>query len=232
MLFVYPAFQGKVLDRHDTKTWLWSAKEGMDYHEKTGENPLWANNMFGGMPQVMIVNYAKNRWYNQVGNILYGHDNPAVFFFLAMISFYILMCTLRVNRWLGAIGAVAFAFSTYNPTIITAGHTTKLLDIIFLPMVMAGIITTYRGKLLGGGALTALALAFFLDANHFQIIYYSFFLILAIAVAALVNAIRKKQFKTWLFASLILGFAAIAAFMGNAAGILQTNEYSLLYKGR
>ena len=224
--FSYPSFQGKVLDQHDVKTWLWSAKEGHDYYEKTGEDPLWTNSMFGGMPEVMISNYSKNRWYNQIGNVLYRSNSPAMYFILAMLSFYILMCTLKVNRWLGAIGAVAFAFSTYNPTLVTAGHTTKLLDIIFLPLVVAGMITTYRGKIIAGGALTALGLTFFLDANHLQIIYYSIFLVVAIAIAAFVHAVRKKQLRTWVLGSCVLVFAAVAAFLASASSLLQSNEYT------
>jgi hypothetical protein len=224
--FCFPAFQGKVLDQHDIKTWRWMAKEGQDYYEKTGEDPLWTNSMFGGMPEVMISNYSKNRWYNTIGNVIYRGNNPAMYFILAMLSFYILMCTLRINRWLGAIGAIAFAFSTYNPTIATAGHVTKLLDIIFLPMIIAGMITTYRGKFITGGALTVLALTFFLDANHLQIIYYSLFLVGAIAIAALITAFRKNQVKTWLLGSCVLLLAAGAAFLTSASSLLQSNEYA------
>lgn len=224
--FCYQSFQGKVLDQHDTKSWLWSSKEARDYHEKTGEDPLWGNSMFGGMPQMMVVNYSKNRWYSTIGNALYGNNGPATYLFMAMLSFYILMCTLRINRWLGAIGAVAFAFSSYNPTIIAAGHITKMLDILFLPSLIAGMIMTYRGKFLPGAALTVLTLTLFIGANHLQIIYYTIFLVVAIILAALVHAIKTKQLRTWLFASLLLGFTAVVAFLGNATGLLQANEYS------
>lgn len=229
--FCYPAFQGKTLDQHDIKTWLWASKESRDYHEKTGESALWANNMFGGMPQVQIDAYAENNWYSKLNQLfqLYKHgeaSNPATYFFIAMVCFYILMSTLRVNKWLGAIGALAFAFSTYNPTIITAGHTTKMLDIAFLPAIMAGIIIAYRGKYLAGAALAGLFLAFAFDSGHLQIIYYSIFVIVAMVLAALVSAIKKREFKKWTFASIALLLAASFAFLTSASRLLQTSEYT------
>lgn len=229
--FVYPAFQGKTLDQHDIKTWLWGSKESRDYHEKTGEAALWANNMFGGMPQAQVDGYADNNWYSKLSRViqLYTHGqipNPATFFFIAMGCFYILMCTLRINKWLGAIGAVAFAFSAYNPTIVTAGHTTKMLDIAFLPAIMAGVILAYRGKYLAGAALAGLFLAFAFDANHLQIIFYSIFVIVALVIAALVSAIKKHEFKKWTLASVALLFAAGFAFLTSASKLMQTQEYA------
>jgi len=229
--FCYPAFQGKTLDQHDIKTWLWGSKESRDYYERTGENALWANNMFGGMPQVQVDAYPVNNWYHKLNWAiqLYKHgeaSHPATYFFIAMGCFYILMCSLRINKWLGAIGAIAFAFSTYNPTIITAGHTTKMLDIAFIPAILAGIIIAYRGKYLQGAALTGLFMAFSFDSGHLQIIYYSAFLIGALVLAALVAAIRKGAIKQWLLGSAFLLCAAVFAFLTSASRLMQTQEYT------
>lgn len=230
--FCYPAFQGKTLDQHDVKTWLWASKESRDYHEKTGEPALWANNMFGGMPQASIDGYPENNWYSKLGRfIALDHHalpmaNPAIYFFLAMVSFYILMCAMKVNRWLGAIGAFAFAFSAYNPTIITAGHVTKMLDIAYIPAILAGMIIAYRGKYLAGAALSGLFMAFFFDMNHLQIIYYSIFLFALFVLAKFVEAIYKKEIKRWLIASTFILIAAVFAFMTNASQLMQMSEYS------
>lgn len=230
--FCYPAFQGKTLDQHDIKTWLWNSKESRDYHEKTGESALWANNSFGGMPQATIDTWGENNWYSKIARTIeMDHHglpvpNPAIYFFWAMISFYILSCVIKANRWLGAIGAIAFAFSAYNATIITAGHTTKMLDIAFIPAIIAGILLAYKGKYLSGAALAGLFLAFFFDANHIQIIYYSFFLFGFLVIGKLVEAIRKSELKNWFIATGILGLTVAFALMTNSSSLLQTIEYS------
>jgi hypothetical protein len=230
--FCYPAFQGKTLDQHDIKTWLWNSKEGRDYHEKTGEAALWANNMFGGMPQATVDGYNDKSWYSHFIHAVefdkHGlpQPNPAIYFFVAMICFYILANTLRVNKWLGAIGALAFAFSAYNATIITAGHTTKMLDIAYIPALLAGLIIAYRGKYLQGAALFGLFMAFAFDASHLQIIYYTMLLIGLFVLGNLVEAIREKKFKIWLIASIALITAGGIAFMTQSSSLLQTLEYA------
>ncbi|MFT4061731.1 MAG: hypothetical protein QM642_05155 [Edaphocola sp.] len=228
--FAYPAFQGKTLDQHDAKTWIWGSKESRDYHAATGENALWANNMFGGMPQVQVDAYPVNNWYHTLINTLtfYKHGepyNPAIFFLVAMVCFYILANALRANKWIGLIGAVAFAFSTYNPTIVTAGHATKMLDVAYIPAIMAGIILAYRGKYWQGAALAGLFTAFSLDAGHLQIIFYSIFLYAAMAIGALVNALRKKEIKVFFIGSAALLAAVVFACLCNASRLMQTQEY-------
>ncbi len=229
--FCYPAFQGNTLDQHDMYTWLWGSKESRDFYQKTGENALWANNMFSGMPQVLIDYYPETNWYNKIHQFVqfYTHGevpNPASFFFLAMVSFYILMSVLKVNRWLGVIGAVAFAFSSYNPIIITAGHTTKMLDIAYIPAILGGVILAYKGKYLQGAALAGLVLAFFFDSGHYQIIYYGAIVIGVLVIATLVTAIRQQQWKQWIYASGCLLLAAGFAFLASASRIIQTQEYN------
>lgn len=232
--FCYPHFQGKTLAQHDINQWLWASKESRDLHDNTGQSALWANNMFSGMPQVSINNYSENNWFHKLNMFIQMNDhgktlpNPVMYFFIAMCSFYILMLTIRVNRWLGLIGSVAFAFSTYNPTIITAGHLSKFLDLAYIPAILAGMILAYRGKYFAGAALAGLFFAMFFDSNHLQIIYYSIFLFFIFVVAKLVEAIRKNEFKQWLFASSLILVAAIFAFLASSSSILQTREFAPL----
>jgi len=233
-LFCYPQFKGKTLSQHDTNQWLWASKENRDFHDKTGESALWANNMFAGMPQVSVNNYGENNWFRKLNMLLQLNDygksmpNPIVYFFLAMCSFYILTLAMRIDKWIGLIGSVAFAFSTYNPTIFTAGHITKFMDLVYIPGILAGMILAYRGKYLAGAALAGLFFALFFDSNHLQIIYYSVFLFVIFVIAKLVDAVKKGTLKKWLLASVSIAFAGIFAFLTASSSIIQMKEFAPL----
>lgn len=224
-IFCYPALQGKILDQHDTKSWLWSSKESRDFQDKTGHYPQWSNSGFSGMFQSAP---SGSDWYSWLMKPFwaFADKSPAPFFLLAMLCFYLLMNVLGINRWLGIIGAVAFAFSTYNPVIIAAGHNTKMVDLALLPGLMAGIILAYKGRYWAGAAITGIFLSQFLLANHLQIIYYSIAVVLVMSLAAFFSALRKQETAKWFRASLCLLVAAIAACLVNASGLLQTEEYS------
>lgn len=231
--FVYcrPALQGEKIAPHDTVSWLYMSKEGRDYIDSTGNYPGWVNNMFGGMPMDIIHMYSNNNWFKKISNVIEMNPadflpNPASFFILAMISFFILMRSLRVNRWLGAIGAIAFAFSSYNPIIIMAGHVTKMLDIAFLPGAIAGMIWIYR-KQYGLGIITsAFFFAFFFAAWHPQIIYYSIFLFVAIAIGLLIQHIKQKDIVGYVKSSAILLVVVTLAALTSFTNIKGTAQYA------
>jgi hypothetical protein len=47
-------FDGKIIFQSDILQWEGSAKAVLDYREKTGEQALWTNSMFGGMPSYFV----------------------------------------------------------------------------------------------------------------------------------------------------------------------------------
>ena len=114
--FIYfnPVFKGKVINQSDIRAYKGMSKEIKDFRERTGEDALWTNSMFGGMPAYQIsVSHSANL-LNHVHNLLqFGMPRPAGTVMLYLIGFFILLLILRVNPWLSIIGAIAFAFSSY-----------------------------------------------------------------------------------------------------------------------
>jgi hypothetical protein len=103
------------------------------------------------MPAIQIGGVASNYVANVVHTVMtLGLPKPMQFFFLACICFYILCVTLRVNPYLGIMGALAFGYATYNPVIISVGHDTKMLSIAYMPAVLAGILLIFEKKYLLG----------------------------------------------------------------------------------
>jgi len=231
-IFCYPALQGDKLLPHDTYNWMGMSKESRDYYQKTGENAFWANNMFGGMPQAMVFVHFNGNWLGKLNEFLTGTSiddpviNPARFFLIAMISFYILMCALKASRWVGFIGAIAFAFSSYNPIIIAAGHVTKMLDIAFLPGMLAGIIWAYKGRYWIGSVVTVVFLNLFIMQGHYQIIFYSFFLIAVIIISYLIVALQKKKVKQFFIASALLAAIAALSAGSNIGPLMMAQDYN------
>ena len=92
------------------------AHNSFEYKETHGHFPLWTNSMFSGMPAYQI---AMDSQSVGIPGIFYGlltfyFAKPASFFFLACVCFYFLSIVLRVNPYIGIIGALAYAYATYN----------------------------------------------------------------------------------------------------------------------
>ncbi len=227
--FIYfsPVLDGKTIEQHDIVQAKGAAHEASEYRAKTGDYPMWTNSMFGGMPTYLIAADYPNSWTTKMGrfcaNLL---PEPANYLFLYLIGFYVLLVALSVDAWIAVLGAIGFAFCSYNLINIEAGHASKVLAMGFLPPILAGVILAYRGKYWIGGALVGLFLGMQLYGNHVQITFYMFLTIGFYVLMELIFAIREKKLKTFLIASAIVAVASALAVGSHASRLMTTSEYS------
>ena len=230
MAYMSPVLDGKVLSQHDMTQFEGVSHELMQYQEETGESSQWTNSQFSGMPAFHVgPTGAKTTVYKEIARILRfgaGSSNPIAILFAYLLCFYILLLTFRLSPWLSAIGAIAFALSSYNLIILQPGHINKAYAIAFMAPVVAGILQTYRGKYLLGGLLFMLGLGIELYYNHPQITYYLMLLSLIIVVTRGVFAIIEKQLRKYITASAVLLAGALLALLPNFSDIWVNYEIS------
>lgn len=225
-LFCKPALEGNVLNQHDTIGWKGMAQNSFDYKEKNGHFPLWNTNLFSGMPNYQVAMEGKTILPDTVKIFSLGLPKPINFFFLACLCFYILCLILRLNPVVGILGALGYAFSTYNPVIINAGHDTQMLATAFMPLLLAGIISTFQKKYWLGLALTTFGAYQQISVNHLQISYYFFLVVVLITIGYLVKWIKEKDWKHIAISGAITVTSALIGLAGNAMVLMTTSEYS------
>ena len=221
-------FDGKVLQQGDNQKAAASQAEMDIFKAKTGNYPLWTNAYFAGMPTVQIHQEVKGNLTQPIFRAsLLGQSvtAPHTNILLAMLSMYILLLVLGIDWRLGLIGAVGFGLSSFNMDIIEAGHSTKMVALAYAPLVLAGAFLTFRGKQIVGGGVFALAVALQLYANHYQITYYTFLILLVFGIVELVGAARSGH---WFAFGKSVAALAVGLALGvgsNMAAIWTTQEY-------
>lgn len=231
-VYFYPNdIRGDVMQQHDMVQGAANGQEAAAYYEKTGEITRWTDALFGGMPTFQISpTYESNMLLSTVDKVyslrLFGMPPYVSWIFMLMVGFYILMLAFDMKWYYAVLGAIGYAFSSYFFIIIGAGHIWKLLVLCNIPPTIAGIVMCYRGKYLGGAAIAALFAALQLFSNHVQMTYYSAFVIFALVIAYLCQAIKEKQMKRWCIATGSLAIAALLALASNAPNLFMTYEYS------
>jgi hypothetical protein len=223
-IYFLPLYQGKGLSQHDIVQFKGSAQEIIEHREQFGEEPLWTNSMFGGMPAYLISTKFDGNKLNIVDKLLQVSKHPASLIFVTLIGFYILLLALGVSPWLSIVGAFAYSFSSYFFIIIEAGHNAKIHAIAYVAPMLAGVFLSFKGKFLGGFTLFALFLGLNLKAGHVQITYYAAFIGAAIAIAYLIDAINKKEYLKYSKAVGILILAAVLAIGANFSRLYFTYE--------
>ena len=232
--FAPAVFEGRELFQQDVAGASGNASDVYRHMESTGEFSYWTNSLFGGMPMYQIAPS-----YPSVGIIRGIQDVLTLqwpfcllpgyswLLFAMLGGFYLFMRALRVDRIPSVLGAIMWTFSSYFIILITAGHIWKLMTLAFIPPTIAGIIHSYRGRYLLGGAMTALFAALQILSNHVQMSYYFAFLIVFIILGYFVEAIREKKFRPFIFASLVTLFSGLIALGINSSNLYHTYEYGL-----
>ena len=227
IFYFLPQFQGKVVRQGDTIQHIGMSKEATDYREKTGEEALWTNSMFGGMPTYQISARNKNNLLQYVEKSLQLFiSRPAGYFIAGMLGFYILMLLLGVNPWLSLLGAFLFGFTTNSMTLYEAGHNSKLMAIMTSAPVIAGVLLTFRKKYLLGGAVFGLALGINIATNHPQMTYYLGLCMLILVIIEFVKSIREKQMGSYFKALAVMAGVSVLALGSSASKLWTTYEYT------
>lgn len=227
--YFFPAVtEGRVLLQHDIAAGVGAGQEIKEYYEETGERSRWTNALFGGMPTYQISPSYDSIEPLKVMERVYNLFLPSYvsLTFIMMLGFYILLRAFGMPAGLSLLGGIVWGFSSYFFILIGAGHIWKFVTLAYIPPTIAGIVLAYRKKYLLGGLVTTLFLAMQIQSNHVQMSYYFLFVILFIAIAYFVDALRKKELPDFFKASGVLVAAAVIAISMNLSNLYHTYEYS------
>lgn len=232
VIFFSPIFfEHKALDQGDIRQHLSSSKALRDFRDATGEEGLWVNSMFSGMPAYLVnLDWSDGAVVGMKKVLSLFLVHPVCNIFLAFVSFYILLLSFGVRPYLAIGGALAFGLSSYMIIGLAAGHNARIGAIALMPLVIAGIHLTFSGKKILGFGVTAGGLALHLRENHMQITYYLVIIVAVYGLVQMIVAFRRKELKAFLRTILILVPAAMiaaATFFGQFWAITEYTRYSI-----
>ena len=226
LIYFSPILEGKRIKQHDIEMHKGMSQEITEFRKETGEQSLWTNSMFGGMPAWNIGVRQSSNLMGYVNKMLtLGFPHPIGSVFISMLGFFILMLTFGANIWVSFLGGIAYGFSSYLFIVIGAGHNSKAVAMAYMAPIIAGIIMTYKGKYLWGAVLTAISLALEIRAGHIQITYYLFMVVLIMIIAEFVETIKTKKYLEFFKASGILAVVAILAIMTSTTTLYANYEF-------
>jgi len=232
ILFNKPTLEGKKIRQADVQGYAGMAQQSKEFKEKYGHYPLWTESMFGGMPGYTIGiegTSAANQgilFINKLLGLTNDSVKPISFFFLACICFYFLAQVLSINLVISLLGSIGFAFSTFNPILVSAGHETELIAIGFMPAVIASVLLILKKRYLTGTALLTLFFALQVSWQHLQVVYYTCLMIGIIGIVYLIKCRKEINLRHLLLSVGLIGLSLAAGPMTIAYTLLPTREYA------
>lgn len=221
--------EGKVVRQGDSQKFEGMAHELLELPKERQEGVVaWLGSMFSGMPsyQVTVMN-RPDVHLDVVNKVLSVFDYSSTrIVLIALICFYILMCVMCVNKWLAILGAIAYAFASYNFIILEAGHITKAYVMAYMPLTLAGMCLLFKNKYLWGVALFTFSVAISIRENHLQITYYLVLLCAFIYLGYVYEKMKEKDLKGLAHVTLLMLGGVCLAVLPNADNIYSNLELS------
>lgn len=227
-MYCAPALEGKIIFAGDNVNGTAASREGAVYHEETGDYTWWTGSMFSGMPNYQI---GGGRYLSTI--ILqpfykffhWGHRNAIFIVLFYLISFFTLLRSFKINKWISLAGAFAIAFSSYFFIIIAASHHGKCTAITWMTMVLVGFLLIYQKRYGWGSIFTMffIPMGFFL---HPQMGYYICMLIGILFFAELYIHIKEKRYKDLLLATLLFAVSFGIGMGIGSANVFANQEYA------
>lgn len=227
-LYFAPALGGKVIPQDDILHGLGISKEIRDWREKTGEEALWTNALFAGMPGFQCGVIYWNNLFHYVQQVLarvFVMNAEIYTIAWLMVGMYFLLVVLGVTPQLAAVGGIAFGFSAFFIISFGAGHVAKVRTAALIAPTLASIILAYKGKKWLGWALTAFFIGMAINSNHIQITYYQSFIILGLVLMFGVLAFIDGKIKDWIIVSFGLLTAAVIGVLPNVSHLWTNYAY-------
>ena len=221
-------FGGQQFVAHDIQQFRATAQSVIEYQEETGEDALWASNIFSGMPSYTVIS---NKAFTHLDTLIRRAFNrifiPVFPFIFCMTGVYFFFWLMGYRPFPSALAALGIGLTTYIPIIVGAGHNSKLIAYSWIPWVMAGYWMLSRSdKRWAGLFLFALALNFALRAEHVQVVYYFLFPLGIWFVYDSVVAFRTGVLPAWSKRAALMILAGLLALAANIQPYWSIYEYS------
>ena len=227
VLYFLPQTQGRKMSQQDIYQSRGRTAEAYEYYAQTGEQALWTNAVYGGMPTYQVGLIPKKNVFRYVQNALKLWINrPIGTFFFGCMTAYVMLICLGVPLWVAVVGSLSFSFSTNYLLLFEAGHNAKLMAIFSAPLIIAGLYSLFRDFLIRGSVLLLLGLGLNILANHYQMTYYLVLFLFAYFLFEAIPLIRKKEYPKLIRISVICFLACVVSLGTSATRFLTTLEYT------
>lgn len=201
-------------------------KFNSDFWRATGQVPLWNPAIFCGVPTYFETwpgSFHLDLVIAKLNRII---DWRFSWFLLGAVGTWLVCQILGFSWYYALIGIIAFLFFPHYQALITVGHFAKIRAVCALPLVVWGFLYLIKKRNLLAFLLFTLCFSLQLRTQHYQIIFYTLLLLLAIGIWQIVAWIKSKQAPN-IGVALGLFIPAIGlAVLMSAQPLFVANEYT------
>ena len=221
-------FQNMAPPSTDIIAWKGNAHSILEAKKEHNYTPLWANNVFSGMPAHLISlrpPFEQPARYVIEGLAKIFKWHP-IYYLLGAFGMMMLLLFWKLNIGAALFASLAFIWWPDLVGKLEAGHNSKVQTIMCIPIVVYLFLRLLKKANLLNFALFTIAFSIAVRAGHYQIIFYTG---LVLAFFGAVKIIKMIVDKKIVGASVVVGLVVVGLVLGvamSAFNSLQVREYS------
>jgi hypothetical protein len=229
LIYFFPiVFENKVPPSTDIIAWKGNAESILEARKLHSYTPLWANNIFSGMPAHLISLWPPFEQPARylVDGLALVFKWQSVYYLLGALGMLLLLRFWNLSITAAAFSAAAFVWWPNLIGMLEAGHNGKVQTIMLLPLVLFLFLRMMRKANLLNFVLLSIAFSLAVRAGHYQIVFYAVLAMAFFAIVQLFQLIKEKRIAD---AGLRVGLIVLALGLGAAMSAfhaLQVREYS------
>lgn len=198
LAYFYPiVFEGKQPQASDYLAWKGNSQSIIEARDNTDSNPLWAHNVFGGMPVYLISFKAPFEQPARYILLFLGKviDRQVLYYLVAAFGMLLLMRFWKSSNLSATFAALAYILWPHLTGLLEAGHNTKFRVIMLLPLIIWAFVRLINKTNLLNFSLFAIVFSLGAQGRHYQIMFYICLALFIIGIVELIHLIRSGETK-------------------------------------
>lgn len=221
-------FENKIPPSTDIIAWKGNAQSIIEARKAYDYTPLWANNVFSGMPAHLIS--LRPPFEQPARYIIEGVSAviqwQALYYVLGALGMLLLLRFWSIAFPASVFASLAFIWWPHLLGMLEAGHNSKVQTILLIPLILYSFLLLLRKANLLNFALFTIAFSLAVRAGHYQIVFYTGLVLVFFGAFRIVKLIVDKEISG---AALRVGLIIVGLVFGVAMSSFQTlqvREYS------
>ncbi len=221
-------FENKIPPSTDIAAWKGNAQSIIEARKAHDYTPLWANNVFSGMPAHLI---SLRPPFEQPARYLIEGISAviqwqALYYVLGALGMLLLLRFWSISLPASLFASLAFIWWPHLLGMLEAGHNSKVQTIMLIPLILYSFLLLLKRANLLNFTLFTIAFSLAVRAGHYQIVFYTGLVLVFFGVVRIVKMIVDKEISG---AMVRLGLVIVGLVFGVAMSSFQTlqvREYS------
>jgi len=197
----------------------------VEFKKETDEQPLWNPAIFSGMPFYHRLNPMALSLDHLINWFARQLSFTFIYYVVGALGLFTLLRYLGMAPLISFMATMFFILMPHYSSLYLVGHFAKLRAIMFFPWIMLCFLYFLDKKTLLSASLFALSFGLQIRTQHYQIVFYTALVILAIGLHPFLRELLKKEYLKFTKSVLLLFGALVLAITMSAQPLFLAQEY-------